>query len=86
MIKIEFDLPEFEKELNVSVTLKKDGEVIETSSSLKGVKTNLTEEPWKQNAEDPGNSWKQSVQEEKVEPIKKTGANKSGGNMMDISF
>ena len=41
MIKIEFDLPEFEKELNVSVTLKKDGEVIATSSSLEGVKTEL---------------------------------------------
>ena len=49
MIKIEFDLPEFEKELNVSVTLKKDGEVIATSSSLEGVKTEL---PWKQKIEE----------------------------------
>lgn len=79
MIKIEFDLPEFEKELNVSVTLKKDGEVIATSSSLEGVKTEL---PWKQTIE------KQAIKEEKVtqEPIKKTRAKKSGGNMMDISF
>lgn len=79
MIRIEFDLPEFEKELVVSVTLKKDGEVIETSSSLGGVKTDL---PWKQSVEEP------AVKEEKVtqEPIKKTRAKKSGGNMMDISF
>lgn len=79
MIKIEFDLPEFEKELNVSVTLKKDGEVIATSSSLEGVKTEI---PWKQTVEEP------AVKEEKVvqEPIKKTRAKKSGGNMMDISF
>lgn len=79
MIKIEFDLPEFEKELNVSVTLKKDGEVIATSSSLEGVKTEL---PWKQTIEE------QAIKEEKVtqEPIKKTRAKKSGGNMMDISF
>ena len=79
MIKIEFDLPEFEKELNVSVTLKKDGEVIATSSSLEGVKTEL---PWKQTTEE------QAIKEEKVtqEPIKKTRAKKSGGNMMDISF
>lgn len=79
MIKIEFDLPEFEKELNVSVTLKKDGEVIATSSSLEGVKTEL---PWKQTIEEP------AVKEEKVtqEPIKKTRTKKSGGNMMDISF
>lgn len=80
MIRIEFDLPEFEKELVVSVTLKKDGEVIETSSSLGGVKTDL---PWKQSIEEPA-----AVKEEKVtqEPIKKTRAKKSGGNMMDISF
>lgn len=79
MIKIEFDLPEFEKELNVSVTLKKDGEVIATSSSLEGVKTEL---PWKQTIEET------AVMEEIVtqEPIKKTRAKKSGGNMMDISF
>lgn len=79
MIKIEFDLPEFEKELNVSVTLKKDGEVIATSSSLEGVKTEL---PWKQTIEET------AVKEEivKQEPVKKTRAKKSGGNMMDISF
>ena len=79
MIKIEFDLPEFEKELNVSVTLKEDGEVITTSSSLEGVKTEI---PWKQTLEEP------AIKEEKVaqEPIKKTRAKKSGGNMMDISF
>lgn len=83
MIKIEFDLPEFEKELNVSVTLKKDGEVITTSSSLGGVKTELTGESWKQ-TDEPGDAWKQG---EKVtqNPIKKT-TKKSGGNMMDISF
>lgn len=79
MIKIEFDLPEFEKELNVSVTLKKDGEVIATSSSLEGVKTEL---PWKQTIE--GTAVKEEIVTQ--EPIKKTRAKKSGGNMMDISF
>lgn len=71
MIKIEFDLPEFEKELNISVTLRKDGEVITTSSSSPGVKTEVS-------------SWKQKPEEEIVTqtPSKKS----VGGNMMDISF
>ena len=71
MIKIEFDLPEFEKELNISVTLRKDGEVITTSSSSPKVKTEVS-------------SWKQKPEEEIVTqiPSKKS----AGGNMMDISF
>ena len=75
MIKIALELPEFEKELNISVTLKKDGEVITTSSSPE-VKAEVSEEVWKQEPE-----------EEKVTPSpKKTRSKKSGGNMMDISF
>ena len=60
MIKIQLELPEFEKELNVSVTLKKDGEVITTSSSSTEVKTEIS---------DSGNAWKQfaePVKEEKT--------------------
>jgi len=30
-IKIEFNLPEFEKELNVNIVIRKDGEVVHTS-------------------------------------------------------
>lgn len=52
MIKIEFDLPEFEKELNISVTLRKDGEVITTSSSSPEVKAEVSEEVWKQEPEE----------------------------------
>jgi len=32
-IKIELELPEFEKELSITVTLKKDGEIVSTFSS-----------------------------------------------------
>jgi hypothetical protein len=32
-IKIELELPEFEKELNISVILRKDGEIVSTFSS-----------------------------------------------------
>ena len=32
-IKFEIDLPEFEKELNISVTIRRDGEVVYSTSS-----------------------------------------------------
>ena len=32
-LKIELDLPEFEKELNINITIKKDGEVVYSASS-----------------------------------------------------
>ena len=32
-IKIEFDLPNFEKELNINIVIRKDGEVVCTSSA-----------------------------------------------------
>ena len=41
MIKINLELPEFDKELSISVTLRKDGEVIKTSSSSPGVVTEV---------------------------------------------
>ena len=44
-IKIELELPEFEKELNISVTLRKDGEVLCTSSTPTEIKTNINESP-----------------------------------------
>ena len=33
LLKIKLDLPEFEKELNINITIKKDGEVVYTASS-----------------------------------------------------
>ena len=33
LLKIELDLPEFEKEININITIKKDGEVVYTTSS-----------------------------------------------------
>lgn len=71
MVKIEFDLPEFEKELNISVTFRKDGEVITTSSFPSEVKTEVS-------------SWKQKPEEEIVTQV--SSKKSVGGNMMDISF
>ena len=36
LLKIELDLPEFEKELNINITIKKDGEVVYSASSPSG--------------------------------------------------
>lgn len=43
-IKIELELPEFEKELNITVTLRKDGEAITTSPTITKVENPI----WKQ--------------------------------------
>lgn len=76
MIKIAIELPEFEKELSIAMTLKKDGEVIYTSSSSPDVKAEITSPAWKQDAEE----------EKEKTSKKKTTKKSSGGNMMDISL
>lgn len=75
-IKIELELPEFDKELNISVTLKKDGEVLLTSSSFPSVD--------KSEPVDETPVWKQTVEEPKsTTTTRKKGR---GGNMMDLSI
>lgn len=44
-IKIELDIPDFDNELNISVTIKKDGEVVS--------QTSIPSSPSKSNAEKP---------------------------------
>ena len=99
-IKIELELPEFEKELNVSITLKRDGEVTTvTSSPATGI---LSEQ-------DSGGAWKQHVIDDHSSTVGMLGAmgvpsavgetpamseakpkrkksTGSTGNMMDMSF
>lgn len=70
MIKINLELPEFEKELNISVTLRKDGEVISTSSSLPGVVTEVIGD--------------KNPKTENITSKVKTKT--SGSNLMDMSF
>lgn len=74
MIKISLELPEFEKELSISVTLKKDGEVITSSSSSLGVKAEISGE---------NSVWKQTSE---VNTITQRSSKNIGGNMMDISI
>ncbi len=85
-IKIELELPEFEKELVVSVTLKRDGEITSISSSPEGVRETTSTESgtaWKQ-------GWGQSGLDGEAKAPKKTTkkstGTSSGSNMMDMNF
>lgn len=86
-IKIELDLPDFEKELNITVTLQRDGEVLNCTSSTSGGKKESIEplenfgSPIQRQSvkDDSGNGWKQ-----KEESI--TSSVGSGGNMMNLNF
>ncbi len=87
-MKIEFDLPEFKKELRVEIILRKDGEVIYSSSSplpisaddkVRGIDNKV------ENKTNPGRkSTKSSITSEN--PDQKNGGQGLGGNMMDIEL
>ena len=84
IIKLELDIPDFEKELNVNITLKKDGVVVDsmstTSSSSKGSIPVPTPKPEKQkNVTTPVPGVSTKVAPKSVTPI-------GGGNMMNIDF
>lgn len=70
LLKIELDLPEFEKELNINITIKKDGEVVYSASSPSGnvkVKEMVKEEPTPKTK-------------------KKSSGKASGGNFMNLDL
>lgn len=86
-IKIELELPEFEKELNISVTLTKDGEGLKCSSHPSGVKTNVSENVFSNPAPTTATSrelpqqWTQAK-----EVIPTPPSTPAGGNMMNMNF
>lgn len=80
-MKVEFDLPEFEKELSINIIIRKDGEVVLSTSSSSDNLTNVpkviplsTKKEEKQNEDIPPTTPIKSVQE------------KSSGNMMDADI
>lgn len=86
-IKIELELPDFEKELNITVTLQRDGEVLSCTSSsseeINGRGNILSQDTQTCKVqEDCGNAWKQSAPPISSTPKPFYG----GGNMMDINF
>lgn len=70
-MKIEFDIPEFKRELKIEITLKRDGEVIYSAQSdtAEGLKAPEPSTPTKA---------------KKSSTPKSGGGNKGGGNMMNI--
>jgi hypothetical protein len=70
LLKIELDLPEFEKELNINITIKKDGEVVYSASSPSG------------NVE-VAEKVKEPAPEKKK---KSSGKSASGGNFMNLDL
>lgn len=73
LLKIELELPEFEKELNINITIKKDGEVVYTASSPSG-DVNVSEP-------------KEEPKEKEPTKKKKTTTPKSkGGNFMNLDL
>ena len=76
IIKFEVDIPDFEKELNINIVLKKDGEVVESISS-----------PSSEKAVSKSRDTKKNIVE-KPEPIVAPvqGSFMGNGNMMNIDF
>lgn len=73
-MKIEFDIPEFKRELKIEITLRRDGEVIYSAQSD-------TAEGMEYKATTPEPST--PTKAKKTTP-KSGGGNKGGGNMMNI--
>ena len=73
-MKIEFDIPEFKRELKIEITLRRDGEVIYSAQSdtAEGLEYKEAPEP-----STPTKAKKSSTP-------KSGGGNKGGGNMMNI--
>jgi hypothetical protein len=72
-MKIEFDIPEFKRELKIEITLRRDGEVIYSAQSD-------TAEDLEYKAPEPSTT---TTKAKKTTP-KSGGGNKGGGNMMNI--
>lgn len=72
-MKIEFDIPEFKRELKIEITLRRDGEVIYSAQS------DTAEDLEYKAIPEPSTPTKAK----KTTP-KSGGGNKGGGNMMNI--
>lgn len=73
-MKIEFDIPEFKRELKIEITLRRDGEVIYSAQSDPAEDLEYKEAP------EPSTT---ATKAKKTTP-KSGGGNKGGGNMMNI--
>lgn len=84
IMKFEVDIPEFDKEININITIKKDGEVVtKTTSPLNSNKENLLEK-----SAGDGDKDFEILKETttKKEPKKKASTGSSKGNLMNLDF
>lgn len=74
-IKLEIDIPDFDREINIELTIRKDGEVIYKTSPSKQV-------------EKSSNISLDKKVEQKVEKMTPPTSNKGklGGNLMNLDF
>lgn len=86
-MKIEFDLPKFEKEININIIIRKDGEVVETitKSSTSPVTNNSSFVTGSQKAVDSLGAGTVINQSSASTP-KQRKSNSVSGNMMDPSL
>lgn len=86
-MKIEFDLPKFEKEININIIIRKDGEVVETitKSSTSPVTNNGSLVTGSQKAVDSLGAGTVINQSSESIP-KQRKSNSVSGNMMDPSL
>lgn len=86
-MKIEFDLPKFEKEININIIIRKDGEVVETitKSSTSPVTNNGSLVTGSQKAVDSLGAGTVINQSSASTP-KQRKSNSVSGNMMDPSL
>ena len=96
-IKIEFECPVFETELEINIVIRKDGEgVVETATtSYPDPKTIMTEKNKKETIEVQEKPKKVSKKKEKADQIAvgenldseaKVTVNTNSGNLMDLTF
>ena len=73
-MKIEFDIPEFKRELKIEITIRRDGEVVYSASSSSA-------------GEDSAIEQKPITKSPASKPTEKKPAKSSGGgNMMNMEF
>ena len=95
-LKIELDLPNFEKDININITINKDGEVVykttTSSPSNSNIEErslgNIEEEPAVDKQSSPEASEKTSSKDvtKSAKKSKSTTPKSSGGNFMNAEF
>jgi len=83
-MKIEFDLPRFERELNINIIIRKDGEVVySTSSSSGSLNENTVNTPEMPVVDDRK---KEEITEKKEVQLESRPVRNITGNMMNMDF